>query len=397
VVTKSKCAGQAIDVWSCTTGLPYSYGPTTRPGIFWCNVWPELDCKEGRHRQHCQNQHDSSGIFLGLCVHTSPAMIVNRTPATSWLRFPSLRNLDSSRYSLLIRRFLCGHPDPFRSVRDLGCVPASCSCSSGIPEGCSSRWLPAWLPRKRVHGSGGRLPNLANLCFLPAWTRSLVSETARFIPRIFRIMETGPVTASRRSRALMSDPDDRDADHPGLLAGRQAVVRLVCHHHLRARARMTSLEGVWRTVLRAVELETLMLVSSRGLPLLTMVNGPLMAWRSWPDGYRPRPVRAAATTSAPWCCSPFWALPGAFSAWPLSGWTRPLLPPTRLLPNPGTDGFCQGRLRVYMNHAPLTGSGCPTVTDGLDRFRESQILLRRVGGRPPTFPPACSRNAVASS
>ena len=115
------------------------------------------------------------------------------------------------------------------------------------------------------------------------------------------------------------------------------------------------------------------------------------AWRSWPDSYRSRPVRAAATTSAPWCCSPFRALPGASSAWPLSGWTRPLLPPTRLLPNPGTDGFCQGRLRVYINRAPLTRSGCPTVTDGLDRFQESQILLRRVGGRPPTFPPAYGR------
>jgi hypothetical protein len=73
----------------------------------------------------------------------------------------------------------------------------------------------------------------------------------------------------------------------------------------------SSLEGVWRTGVRAVELETLMLVSSHGYPLLTMVNGPLMAWRSWPDSYRSRPVRAAATTSAPWCCSPFRALPGA--------------------------------------------------------------------------------------
>jgi hypothetical protein len=55
-----------------------------------------------------------------------------------------------------------------------------------------------------------RLCNLANLCLLPAWIRSLVAEATRFIPRIFRIMETGPVTASRRSQALVSDPDDRD-------------------------------------------------------------------------------------------------------------------------------------------------------------------------------------------
>jgi hypothetical protein len=59
--------------------------------------------------------------------------------------------------------------------------------------------------------------------------------------------------------------------------------------------------------------------------------------------------------------------------------------PTRLLPNLRTDGFRQGRLGMYMNHAPLTGSGCPTVTDGLDRSEESNILLRRVGGGYPHF------------
>ena len=38
---------------------------------------------------------------------------------------------------LLIRSHPCGHPDPFRSVRDLGCFPARCSCTSKVPEGCS--------------------------------------------------------------------------------------------------------------------------------------------------------------------------------------------------------------------------------------------------------------------
>jgi hypothetical protein len=42
---------------------------------------------------------------------------------------------------------------------------------------------------------------------------------------------------------------------------------------------MTSLEGVWRTGVRAAELETLVLLSSRGYPLLTVANGPLMARR----------------------------------------------------------------------------------------------------------------------
>ena len=48
------------------------------------------------------------------------------------------------------------------------------------------------------------------------------------------------------------------------------------------RTRMTSLEGVWRTGVSAAELETLMLLSSRGCPLITVANGPVMARRSWP-------------------------------------------------------------------------------------------------------------------
>jgi len=40
-----------------------------------------------------------------------------------------------------------GHPDPFRSVRDLGPVPPGCPRGSGASRGCSSVWLPAWLPR----------------------------------------------------------------------------------------------------------------------------------------------------------------------------------------------------------------------------------------------------------
>jgi hypothetical protein len=48
--------------------------------------------------------------------------------------------------NLLIRSYLCRRPDPFRSVRDLAGAPFRCSWSSGIPEGRSPRWLPAWLP-----------------------------------------------------------------------------------------------------------------------------------------------------------------------------------------------------------------------------------------------------------
>jgi hypothetical protein len=45
---------------------------------------------------------------------------------------------------------------------------------------------------------------------------------------------------------------------------------------------------------------------------------------------------------------------------------------------------------------PLSRSGCPAVTEGLDRFRESQILLRRVRGRMPTLPLAYRPSATAA-
>ena len=45
--------------------------------------------------------------------------------------------------------------------------------------------------RGHVHGSGGRLPHLANLCGLPACTRLPPPGVAKIIPRIFRIMVGG--------------------------------------------------------------------------------------------------------------------------------------------------------------------------------------------------------------
>jgi hypothetical protein len=47
---------------------------------------------------------------------------------------------------LLTRRFLYGHPDPFRSVRYLGLAAARCSHPSGELRARSTVWLPAWLP-----------------------------------------------------------------------------------------------------------------------------------------------------------------------------------------------------------------------------------------------------------
>ena len=56
---------------------------------------------------------------------------------------------------LLIRRFQCGRPAPFRSVRDLGSVSPGCPHGFGASRGCSSVWLPAWLPKPtRAWGTG---------------------------------------------------------------------------------------------------------------------------------------------------------------------------------------------------------------------------------------------------
>jgi hypothetical protein len=121
--------------------------------------------------------------------------------------------------NLLIRSSMWGHPGPFRSVRNLGRVPVRCSSSYGFPKGCSSRWLPAWLPRRRVHGSGGRRYRLANLCaglarrsFCPRRQRRsfricsgsclLGRSRARLSSLIFRLPSTRPPGSGQRTNDL---------------------------------------------------------------------------------------------------------------------------------------------------------------------------------------------------
>jgi hypothetical protein len=65
--------------------------------------------------------------------------------------------------NLLIRSHPCGHPDPFRSVRDLGRVPARCSPESEELEGRSSAWLPAWLPAAHDTGHCDALVLVTNI------------------------------------------------------------------------------------------------------------------------------------------------------------------------------------------------------------------------------------------
>jgi len=75
--------------------------------------------------------------------------------------------------------------------------------------------------------------------------------------------------------------------------------------------RITSLEGVCRTAVRATQLGTLMLVSVRGGPLITVANGPLMAWRPLrPELAAPRSV---------WRSSLLAPCAGGRAGWRLSG------------------------------------------------------------------------------
>lgn len=82
----------------------------------------------------------------------------------------------------------------------------------------------------------------------------------------------------------------------------------------------------------------------------------------------------APGTVTPWCSSPRADLLPV--TWPRVCPTQ-TLPRTRSLPNLVTDGFSQGRLGVYRNHVALRRR-LPCGPDGLDRSRESRILLRRV-------------------
>ena len=104
--------------------------------------------------------------------------------------------------------------------------PLRCSRESEVLEDSSSRWLPAWLPGRQVHGSGVRLSDLANLCTLPAWTRSLFSPGAEIIPRIFRIMELPPCPPAP-CRGWPASGPGRLRPGPWFLTGVSAVVSRV--------------------------------------------------------------------------------------------------------------------------------------------------------------------------
>jgi len=65
---------------------------------------------------------------------------------------------------------------------------------------------------------------------------------------------------------------------------------------------------------------------------------------------------------------------------------RPL-PRTRLLPHLVTDGFCQARLRVYLNHAPLPGPVALRSQTGLTGSGSHRYSYGGFGGGHLRFQP----------
>jgi hypothetical protein len=111
---------------------------------------------------------------------------------------------------LLIRRFLCGHPDPFRTVHDLGLVSSGCPGGSGAPKGCSSPWLPAWLPGDDsvTPWSSSPSPDL----FPATWPRPVLSQAP----------PPNPIAAEPDGRRVLSRGGV--ADHEAARRDREATL-----------------------------------------------------------------------------------------------------------------------------------------------------------------------------
>jgi len=54
-------------------------------------------------------------------------------------------------HDLLIRSSMCGHPDPFKTVRNLGRVHGGCSCQSSDPGKSFVCVAPSVAPRDKIH------------------------------------------------------------------------------------------------------------------------------------------------------------------------------------------------------------------------------------------------------
>jgi len=92
--------------------------------------------------------------YLRLAVHVRPLVSVPVSGDRHSVSYSPLGTARRGHQDPTFRSVvpMCVHPVPFRSVRDLGCFPACRSCSSGLPEWCSPRWLPAARPVVTTNG-----------------------------------------------------------------------------------------------------------------------------------------------------------------------------------------------------------------------------------------------------
>jgi hypothetical protein len=91
-----------------------------------------ISCRPSARRAaaafHDENEMATISFDEKLGIHDA-AMVINQMHKSQTpTRHPVMSSTTLGR---LIRRFLCGHPDPFRSVRDLDRVPVGCSWKSG--------------------------------------------------------------------------------------------------------------------------------------------------------------------------------------------------------------------------------------------------------------------------
>ena len=87
-----------------------------------------------------------TGYGLGSSVGSSRASQSPRSPKACDVTRSVCHGLGTSQLWRRVRVLSAPGTTGRSRTRDLGLVTARCPCGSGTSEGCSSPWLPAWLP-----------------------------------------------------------------------------------------------------------------------------------------------------------------------------------------------------------------------------------------------------------
>jgi hypothetical protein len=139
--------------------------------------------KETRSALDIEEKHVT---IQGPSPDMSPATTLAPSACATWLS------------SLLIRRFQCGSPAVFRSVRDLGRVHVGCPGGSGSSEGCSSVWLPARAAPRLLSAVFKSVRNSCPAALLPGLSAAVPTMSPKIIPCISRAISTALYHAAVR-------------------------------------------------------------------------------------------------------------------------------------------------------------------------------------------------------